>query len=176
MNKEVLYNGKQFPDYVFKKKGLKFYFFEFNFLFTEDFWKVFKIFLIANDISEIEIVNLQPDFSFNSKIDVISLPDSFMKLACSEVLEGYFSFKASLYMITENAIIYSTDKTDSFCLVLDRKYWLGILGIFNSKSEELLNDLDIKNISDYLKMSFKDEKLPLNFKNALIENWKTNSL
>ena len=168
----TLYNGKQFPDYIFNQEVLKYLFFEFDFVFTEEFWKIFKKFLERWGIEKLTIENLKPNYLFIDEINVAELPKSFIESARIEKLEGYFSVKASLYMITEQSAIYSTDNRELFCLFLDREFSLAILGVTDSKYINFFDEVDIKNITEYLKLTFAGKNLPKSFKKLLHANWK----
>lgn len=171
MNPEVLYNGKEFPEYIFNKRNLVCLFFEFDLIFDEEFWNIFKKYLEENEINKIVIENMQPDYLFKEEISVRDMPNSFLQAVNTENLEGYFSFKASLHMLTELCLIYPTDGKDNFCLVLQREYELAILGLPNSKHTEIFNELIIKDLLDYLTICFRGNDVPEDFKNIILSNW-----
>ncbi|HWY36109.1 MAG TPA: hypothetical protein VNX68_15805, partial [Nitrosopumilaceae archaeon] len=163
----ILYNGKQFPDYIFYDKVLGHFFLEFDFIYTEEFWDIFKKFLEDNNIKKILIENLQPDYLFVDEINVKDLPMSFMDSVCTEKLEGYFPSKASLYMISLQALIYSKENKELFCIYLDREFSLAIFGFCNQKDVTFFNEIGIKNLTDYLTMTFAGNEIPGSFNESL---------
>jgi hypothetical protein len=169
----ILYNGKRFPDYIFSPMASRYLFIEFHFIFTESFAEIFKKFLERNSIYKVLIKNLEPESCyFSDEIKVKDLPASFIESTCTEKIEGYFSFKASLHMITEQSLIYSEEKKELFCIFLDRAFDLAILGFSNPKDVEFFYELSINNLTEYLKMIFGQKGIPESFKEILDRNWK----
>lgn len=164
----LLYNGKQFPDYIFNQEVLLYQFFEFDFACTEDFWKIFKAFLKKLEIGKLTIQNLKPDYIFIDEVRVAELPQAFIESARTEKLEGYFSHKSSLYVITERLVIYSEENKELFCLFLDREYSLAILGLSESKYLDFFDEVNIKNVIEYLKLTFAGKELPKSFKQQVL--------
>jgi hypothetical protein len=172
MIKETLYNGKKFPDYVFKETVASYLFVEFDFIFDEEFWSIFKRFLEENNIKEIIVENLEPDYPFVERIEVKDLPEKYIKCVKSMTLSGFFADNASLYMITELCLIYTPEDKALFCIVLDRAYDLGIIGFSTLRHADVVGNLDIKDVPDYLTMIFGGKELPNAFKDTLYRNWK----
>ena len=173
MTKGTLYNGKKFPDYIFDKKVISYFFVEFDFVFEEEFWRIFKKLLDEARIKEIVIENLEPNYPFAEQIEVRNLPDSFIESARSMKLEGYFADKSSLYMITEQCLIFAPENKDLFCILLDREHSLGIIGFSNPKQPEIFVEYEIKDVPDYLRLTFAGKDLPNNFKDELYKNWQS---
>jgi len=171
MNAETLYNGKRFPEYVFKNGDLTCLFFEFELIFSEEFWSVFKKYLEDIRVDTIMIDNIDPHYSFHKEISVRDLPGSFLLAVNTESLEGYFTSKASLHMITDLSLIYPASRNDLFCFVLQREYELAILGFSNSKSTEIFNELIISDLMDYLTICFQGNDVPNDFKEKFYSNW-----
>jgi hypothetical protein len=78
-------------------------------------------------------------------------------------------------MITENTLIYSLEEKELFCILLDRRYSLGVIGFSKPVFANIINELNIKDIADYLNLSFGGRELPGNFKNTLFKNWNSDS-
>lgn len=176
MTEEILYNGKTFPEYIFSVKVDRYLFFEFNFAFEGEFWTIFKRFFEKNRVKSIIVENLRPNYFFKEKVSVAQLPDSFAAAARTMQLAGYLSSPASLYMITEEAIVYDPEQKDLFCLVLTRDFDLAILGFSNAQDAEFLSEIALKDVSDYLRMIFKGEDLPGSFRDTLNRNWKVSTI
>jgi len=168
----ILYNGKKFPDYVFTETVASYLFVEFDFVFDEEFWRVVKKFLEDNNVKEIIVENLEPDYPFVERIEVKGLPAEFIKSARSLTLAGFFADKASLFMITEECLIYTPENKELFCIVLDRASGLGIIGFSTLRKADVVGNLDIKDVPDYLTMNFGGKELPSTFKDTLYKNWK----
>jgi hypothetical protein len=171
MDSQILYNGKRFPEYVFNNRSLTYLFFEFDLIFYEEFWNPFKTFLEEIKIDTIVIENIDPVYLFKKEINVRELPNSFLQAVNTATLEGYFPCKASLHMITDLSLIYPVAGKDLFCLVLQRGYDLAILGLPNSKHTEIFNGLLIRDLVDYLTISFGGQDVPEHFKDILNSNW-----
>lgn len=173
MKKRSLYNGKQFPDYVFSDNSMSCWFVEFDFVFDEEFWVVFKKFLENSNIVTLIVENVQPkDYTFYDEIYVEQLPTSFLDTACVERSQNYISATASFYMLTEIGQIYSNSNDNNFCIYLDRRYELAIIGFSNSLNVESLNDYIIKDITDYLKLGFMGKEVPASFIERVNDNYK----
>ncbi len=168
----TLYNGKKFPDYVFTEAVASYLFVEFNFIFDEEFWNIFKKFLVANSVKEVVVKNLEPDCQFIEPIEVKDLPEKFIKCVKSMTLSGFFADDVSLYMITEQCLIYAPEDKELFCIVLDRANDLGIIGFSTLRQADVVGNLNIKDIPDYLTMNFGGKELPNAFKDTLHRNWK----
>src|ERR1700733_672998 len=171
MRKTRLFNGESFPEFIFTNKVKSYLFFEFDFVFTEEFWLILKKLLEKSGVQKIFVENLQPAYHFNEEVDVASLPGSFIKIAQEANLEGYFSFNASLHMITEKALIYSHQDEEAFCILLDRAYSIAIMGLSNSIETDFLSEFTIKDMPDYLTLAFAGKNLPNSFKKSFHENW-----
>lgn len=89
MKERSLYNGKQFPDYVFSDNSMSCWFVEFDFVFDEEFWVVFKKFLENSNIVTFIVENVQPkDYTFYDEIYVEQLPTSFLDTACINIIHS----------------------------------------------------------------------------------------
>jgi hypothetical protein len=172
MRKGVLYRGGEFPELVFTDQVVSYLFVEFEFVFSEDFWEVFKRFLNDNNIGSLIVENIEPAFSFIGNIDVKSLPESFMSLTRAKTIEGYFPTKESLYIVTEETLIYSPENEGLFCIFLDRKVDLGILGFSTPQNAGVVDGFAIKDIVDYLTICFGGKSVPDTFRAKLVKNWK----
>ena len=173
MKEKSLYNGKLFPEYIYDNNLLSCIFLEFDFIFTEEFWIIFRQYLDQNRIIKITIENIQPkDFPFYDEVYVNDLPQSFIDSTCERKMQNYINGSASFYMLTENAMIYSKENKNLFCLFLDRQYDLAILGLSNRNDIDPFNDFIIKDINDYLTIAFKGNEIPQKFKERLNANWK----
>jgi hypothetical protein len=169
--KGSLYNGLDFPRYVFADTVKSYIFLDFDAVFADEgFWKMMKEYLQTERINSIIVKNLDPDYHFVEKIDVANLPNSFIGLACNANLEGYFDFKATLHMITIKTLIYSIEE-DVFCILLDRNYSIGILGFTSPDQQSLFEEYGIKDVFDYLKINFAGKELPNDLKDELHKNW-----
>jgi hypothetical protein len=167
----LLYNGQEFPNYVFTDKVKTYLFVDFDIVFVDqDFWKILRDYLESKKITSIVIQNVDPDYYFNEIIKTNNLPGAFMELARNENLEGYFDFKANLHMLTNKAIIFSEEK-DEFCIVLDRSYSIGIIGFTSKDHIAGFNEYVIRDILDYLKINFGGNELPSSLKAGLHKNW-----
>jgi hypothetical protein len=173
MKKASLYNGKQFPDYVFFDNSVSCRFVEFDFVFEEEFWAICKRLLAGSEIDRLSVENVQPkDYVFYEEINVEELPKSFFEAATVERSQSYISGSASFYMLTEIGLIYPSGNCNTFCLYLDRRYELAIIGFANSIDTEPLKDFFIKDIADYLTLGFKGREVPENFIERVYTNYK----
>lgn len=170
MATSALYNGQDFPRYVFTDKVKSYLFLDFDAVFIDqDFWNTMKGILETERIMSIVIENLDPDYHFNETIVVEGLPSSFVELARTENLEGYFNFQANLHMITIKTLIYSEDV---FCIVLDRNYSIGIIGFADASQSVTFKEYSIDDVRDYLKVNFAGKELPNHLKDELNKNWR----
>jgi hypothetical protein len=169
----TLYNGQNFPEYIFTDKVKSCLFVDFDMIFmNQGFWQIMKSYLESANIHKIVIKNLNPDYHFIEEMDVAELPKAFMKLVLTENLEGYFSSSATLHMITIQTLIYPLDDEDVFCILADRDYSVGIIGFSNPRKPEMFGDYEIIDVLDYLRLTFAGKDLPSTFKKEVIENWK----
>jgi hypothetical protein len=167
----LLYNGKNFPQYVFGGEVKSYIFLDFDVIFVDEgFWRIMKDYLQVGKVRRIAVKNLDPDYHFAETIEVGSLPSSFIELACKANLEGYFDFKATLQMITIKTIIYSIEN-DLFCIVLDRNYSVGIIGFTSPNHPTMFEEYGVKDVLDYLKINFAGRVLPNSLKEKLHKNW-----
>jgi hypothetical protein len=171
MTKYTLYNGKQFPDYIFANGIANFLFFDFDLLFGEEFWVLFKKVLRDNDILNLILENIKPDYFFKEEISVENLPKSFIESVRTEKLESYFSFKTSFYLLCEEALIYPRENESLFCVYLDRRYSIAILGFSHLRNLTEIEQFRIADIKDHLSMSFGGEPLPKDFEKEINKNW-----
>jgi hypothetical protein len=172
MSANLLYNGQEFPDYIFTDKVKSYLFVDFDIIFTdEEFWQIMKVFLTNNNVSKIVVENLDPDYLFREEIDVAGLPKTFMKAVRTENLKGYFSCDANLHMITIKTLIYSGENGEIFCILLDRDYSIGIIGFSNPIKSEIFMEYEIKDVTDYLRLTFAGKDLPSDLKKTVVENW-----
>ncbi len=171
MNKEILYNGSRFPDYIFKK-SLSCIFIEFDFIFTDEFLMAFKFFLDSKAISEITVQNIEPkDYFFSENISVKELPLSFKKSACVIQRQNYIDIPASFQMLVETGVIHSTESEALFCLFLERGYELAILGLSDVRDIDFFAKVRIENMTGHFRMIFPEKGMPENFEKKLSENW-----
>jgi hypothetical protein len=167
----MLYNGQEFPKYIFTDKINASIFVEFDIVFIDrDFWKIMKGFLEIKNITSIVVRNLEPNYHFNETIKTNALPDEFVELVQKEGLEGYFDFKANLHMLTNRTLIFPQNE-DALCIVLNRDYSIGIIGFTNKDMVPMFNEYAIGDILDYLKINFAGKELPNSFKDELSKNW-----
>jgi len=170
MNSRNLYNGKEFPDYIFTENVGKHVFFDFDFLFEEPFWKTFKQILIEKRIEKIVVENIRPEVYFKEEIKVIELPESYTEIANTERIQDYFSFPASLHMVTELALIYPKSDDHKFCMVLNREFALCIVGFGINEDLNLTNLEMIEDLRGYLAFLFP-KGFPQEFEYKLASNW-----
>ncbi len=169
--RNALYNGKSFPRYIFTGDEIKHIFFEFSYAFEEDFWEPFKAVLEKNNIEEIVIENLKPHYFFRETINVSDLPRAFIEATRELKLEGFFPSRVSLYMLTEIALVYPENGENSFCLYLDRRFDLAILGVKDLIEIPSLAFIRKDEVFDYLYTLFNG-KLPENSQEQLKKNWR----
>jgi|SRR5579872_4326597 len=171
--RDMLYNGLDFPAYIFTDAVKSYLFVDFDIVFMDQmFWQIMKSFLEKNNVSKIVVENLEPNYPFSADINVAGLPSSFLDAVQSEKLEGYFPDAASLHMITIKTLIYPTGTREVFCLLLDRDYSIGIIGFVMSEKPEIFNEYEIKNLLEGLKVNFAGNDLPDSLKHELSKNWR----
>lgn len=171
-----MYNGKMFPEYIFDLRVQKVLFFEFHYIFHEEFLKVLRNHLNYNLIPEIRIENLDPpSLHLSEVIEVKDLPTSFFNVTKSALKqEGYNASELSLHMLTEVSVIYPATKGNTFCIVLYRSLDIAIMGLEKSSDKVWYEGLDIGGLNEVeaqVAVNFKNEILPDDFKKALFKNW-----
>ena len=167
-----LYNGKQFPEYIFTDKVKSYLFVDFDMVFVDrGFWQKMKSILESAGVRKMTVKNLDPDYFFEVEIDVMDIPEAYLRYVQDENLDGYFSVSANLHMVTIKTLIYTHGEGNALCILLDRDYGIGIVGFSSSKKPEILTEYEIT-LSDYLKLSFAGKGVPGNIEKAVIENWK----
>ena len=171
MTEGILYNGKKFPEYIFTKDVKSYLFIEFDFVFDKGFWAIFKFFLKENKIQTFIVENLRPEIEFIASVEVANLPKSFIEATNTSNIGGYLPSKESLYLITSETVIYSSDNKQLFCILIDREYDLAILGFSDLIYADVVEGLDIKDVSDYLTLCFGGKGLPSRLKESLHQNW-----
>jgi hypothetical protein len=168
----ALYNGKSFPEYTFEKKDLSYFFVEFDTVFTDEFLLALQHVLTKNGISTLVVENINPEgYLFKVELPVNNLIDSFKDQVLAEKTQTYINTPVSFSMITESGLIYSNENESLFCLILDRRHWLAILGFSNPADVFNFNNFSIKDVVDYLTAGFVDQKPPDRFFEVLYENW-----
>jgi len=172
MTNHSLHNGKYIPEYIFTDEVRSYCFIEFEFAFSNKFWKTFKIPLEKSGIKRIRITNLQPDNPFSTDVDVTSLPDGFLRAVESNVIESDISDKVSFHLLTEKALIFAPDNENCFCILLDREYEIAVIGFSSPQVDEALTQFAIDDLPNYLTLAFAGKPLPQTFKEELYKNWK----
>jgi hypothetical protein len=171
MTTRLLYDGREFPQYIFTDKVKAYLFVEFDMVFVDRaFWKLMRDYLEISKINSIIVLNLDPDYYFSQTIQTNSLPNAFLELVRNESLEGFYNFAASLQMITNRAVVFSREE-DEFCIVLDRNYSIAIIGFTSNDHIGIFKDYIIKDILDYLEINFAGQKLPASLQEELCKNW-----
>jgi hypothetical protein len=174
MSASLIYNGQDFPEYIFTDKVKSYLFVDFDMIFMNPgFWVIMKSYLESNSIHTILINNLDPDYRFIEEIKVAGLPHDFTRAVQTENLQGYFSVSANLHMITIKTLIYPQENEDVFCILAFRDYSMGIIGFSTSKKPDIFIDYEIEDVPKYLKLSFGGKDLPSDFKKTLFDNWKS---
>jgi len=173
MSKKTLYNGKLLPDYVFGGNDLHYLFFEFDFIFTNGFWKILVPYLEAHSISRLalEDKNLKQG-SFYKEVPVKNFQALFNENTYKVGPLGGFSLKTAIYMVTDRALLFAPEDPRLFCLFLDRNYWLCLFATTDRDSLRVFKSHCIKNPAEYLSTHFTGDSLPDNFLEKLKANYK----
>lgn len=96
---------------------------------------------------------------------------SFKAVATTEKPQSYISVPASFYMLTEHALVYTNDNKQPFCIVLDRRYWIAIIGVANAAALHHFAQFSIGDVLDYLSPNFRNDVITDSFRSTLINNW-----
>ncbi|HYF31801.1 MAG TPA: hypothetical protein VD993_11840 [Chitinophagaceae bacterium] len=172
MKPVALYNGKEFPEFIFIRKDLTYLFIEFIFIFQEEFLIRFKKFLDKYQISKIIIENLQPvGCEFYDEVVVQEFPTSFINSVSQDRIKTSLGATISFQMITEQGVIYTKENETLFTIVLDRDCWIAIIGLSRPEDFHFFEDISITNVIQYLTEEFQDEYRAANFSNAVVSNW-----
>lgn len=171
-----MYNGKLLPEYIFDLRVQKVLFFEFHYVFHEEFLKALKEHLKANLISEIKVENLNPpSLHFNEVVEVEGLPTSFFNVTKSTLKQEDYSISdLSLHMVTETTVISPATKENVFCIVMHRDLDIAIMGLEKPSDRMWYEGLDIGGLDDveaHMAVNFKNEILPDDFKGKFMKNW-----
>src|SRR5687768_5477451 len=111
-----VYNGKKFPEFVFKDKTLNILFFEFNVCFSIEFVEAFTKFLLEMQVVNVTINNIEPAaITFNRTIAIENMPDEFIDVVKTTLTQDYIDAPVNFYMITELAEIYTPENKNLFC-------------------------------------------------------------
>jgi len=173
MKKESLYNGKEFPDYVFIDHSMVCHIVEFSLIFDEEFWPPFKKLLEDLHVDRLSVENVQPEgFVFYDEINVSELPGSFFDAAFVKLSHDYISSGANFYTFTDIGLIYPCGNNNAFCLYLDRAYELAIIGFTNPIDIGPISEFVIKDLPDYLTVCFRGEQPPVPFIEQIYANYK----
>jgi|SRR5688572_6384404 len=165
------YNKKRFPEYVFDGLVKKNLFVDFDIVFSEAFIIVLKKFLTKNQVQTLEITNIVPKaYSFKKKVNVIELPESFIKVTYGLEEQDYIHTKASFYMLTECATICPVDNKDLIVIYLDRLYGLAIFGFSNESDHIFFTDFKLEKLFPHLAMAFHGS-VPNELKKKVQKNW-----
>jgi hypothetical protein len=172
MNANTFFNGLRFSEYVFSGKINSYLFVDFDMIFIDEgFWRIAKGLLEEACIAKIVVENIDPDIHFKEEIQTADLPSKFLEIVNSETVEGYFDVPTSFHMITVLSIIYSTGDNDNLCILMDRDYSIAIVGFSNPRWRDHFYEYEIKDLPDYLRLTFAGKELPGNLKDSLRSNW-----
>ncbi|SRR6266498_532054 len=172
MEEFFLYNNRRFPNYVFSDRVKSSIFIEFDTVFTPSFLKTLRNFLVQKDIKQLKIQNIEPkDYFFNETIDVSKLPDSFIESACLEKVQEYIDTPASFYMLTELGLIFPIENSEMFCLYLDRRFSLAIIGSSEMSNAIFFQEFKIIDLFDYLTMTFQGDEPPQEITKKMKKYW-----
>ncbi|MGB8192750.1 MAG: hypothetical protein WCF67_12560 [Chitinophagaceae bacterium] len=173
MTEYALYNNKKFPEFVFSRKDISYLFIEFDTIFEVKFLSRLEQFLEKYNILKIIAENIEPKlYHFIEEIETNNFIESFKASTCTEQSQSYIKTLASFYMLTEQGLIYAKDRTNLFCVVLDRRFWIATVAVSNPADLHYFSEFSIGNVLDYLSMSFKNDVLTDAFKNTLLESWQ----
>ena len=172
MHNPVLYNGKRFPEYVFDRRDVSYVFIEFDAVFDNAFLLGLENFLNNYKLQSVQVKNVEPElFEFNVEIPAVDFARSFKAVATTEKPQSYISVPASFYMLTEHALVYTNDNKQPFCIVLDRRYWIAIIGVANVSALHYFARFSIGDVLDYLSANFRNDVIADSFRSKLIDNW-----
>jgi hypothetical protein len=168
-----LYNHQQFPDYVFNNTNLNYLFVPFNVVFENDFLLELKNFLQKHDISNITIENTEPnEFTFKQEVPVSKMPNSFSECVTAETIKTFNGSTISFYMLTDQSVIYTNEAPGLFAIVLDRHYWIGIIGLSNASDLHFFTQFAEQNMIGHLTANAANGRLTQQLKRKLKTNWR----
>ena len=168
-----LFNYQSFPEYVFRKADLNYLFLPFNVVFDNDFLFRFRKFLEKHNILTISIENVKPnEFQFTSEVSVNQMPNSFKQCVSTDDIKAYGNTTISFQMLTEQGLIYASAAEELFCIVLERNYWIAIIGLSNSSDVHFFTEFAEENIIDHLSNSLNSEQLSQQLIRTAKTNWK----
>lgn len=172
MHVNIYLSEHRFPQYVFSENIKSYLFTDFDMvLMDEGFWRIVKGLLEEASVTKIVFENIDPDVHFNEEIQTADLPKKILEIVNSETVEGYFDVPASLHMITILSVIYSIGGDGNLCILLDRDYSIAIMGFSNPQWRDHFYEYEIKDLPDYLRLTFAGSELPDNLKDSLHRNW-----